>query len=83
MKIEEYEGDDYSQISYQTKPDVNDPRVGGTTIIFDSRLDEVVKDSETNKIRAFMKVKQESLEYKPKPTELDKQKEILQSMIEE
>ena len=70
MKIEEYEGNDYSQISYQTKPDVNDPRVGGTTIIFDSRLDEVVKDSETSKIRAFMKVKQESLEYKPKPTEL-------------
>ena len=40
MTIREIKGMDYSQVEISTKADSPDPRVGGTRIVFDSRLDE-------------------------------------------
>ncbi len=53
-----------------------DPRVGGTKIIFDSRLSEI---SETSQLDAFIKVKQQEKQKKLKhPNDIEKQKLMLQ-----
>ena len=41
MSVKEVVGDGYSQVEVSHKADSLDPRVGGTKIIFDSRLDDV------------------------------------------
>jgi hypothetical protein len=40
VSVEETHGDGFSQIAISTKAESPDPRVGGTKIVFDSRLDK-------------------------------------------
>jgi hypothetical protein len=63
----------YEQVEVGYKSESPDPRVGGTKIIFDTRLDKITENSTTGKLDAFMKVKSEQKQqgYKPKPTETD------------
>jgi len=68
MKRIETSGDGFSTIEISHKSESNDPRVGGTKIIFDSRLDNPDRE-ETAELDAFLKAKKN--EKKPK-TELEK-----------
>lgn len=57
LEVREISGDGYSQIEISQNPDTPDPRIGGSRIIFDSRLAEVTKTSGTRDLDAFIKVK--------------------------
>ena len=59
MKVREVEGEGYSQIEISHKADSPDPRVGGTRITFDTRLDALTQQSKTGQLDAFMKAKAE------------------------
>jgi len=56
LKVKETKGDGYTTLEVSHKNESPDPRVGGTKIIFDSRLDSVAKNSETE-LEAYLKVK--------------------------
>jgi len=56
IKVKETQGDGYSTIEIDHKSDSPDPRVGGTKITFDSRLDNQNK-GEISELGAFLKVK--------------------------
>lgn len=58
-QVAEVKGDGFSQTTISQKADSPDPRVGGTKIIFDTRLANITQSSETSQIDAFMKVKAE------------------------
>ena len=45
LKVKQIDKDGYEQIEISQKSDSPDPRVGGTKIIFDSRLDDITKGS--------------------------------------
>ena len=84
MSVKEVVGDGFSQVEVSHKADSKDPRVGGTKIIFDSRLDDATKATENIQIKSFIKAKADQKEAaKPKMTELEKQKQMLQALIEE
>mmetsp|Transcript_11349 Transcript_11349/g.19123 ORF Transcript_11349/g.19123 Transcript_11349/m.19123 type:complete len:236 (-) Transcript_11349:48-755(-) len=57
LEISEIKGDGYEQLMISQNADSPDPRVGGTKIIFDSRLDKSLQNSETSEIEAFLKLK--------------------------
>ena len=57
-QVLEVQGDGYSQTEISHKADTPDPRVGGTKIIFDTRLSDITKQSETAQLDAFIKTKQ-------------------------
>jgi hypothetical protein len=77
LKVKETKGEGFTTLEVSHKSDSPDPRVGGTKIIFDSRLDKVASNQETE-LDAYLKVKQQEKERKQKPiTELDKQKLLL------
>ena len=59
IEVREIAGDGYSQIEFSQNPDTPDPRIGGSKIIFDSRLADVTKNAETSDLDAFYKVKAE------------------------
>ena len=46
MTVKEVVGEGFSQLEVSHKADSADPRVGGTKIIFDSRLDDVTNATE-------------------------------------
>ena len=84
MEVREIAGDGFSQLEFSQNSDTPDPRIGGSKIIFDSRLSDVTKNSETSDIDAFYKVKAEQKEkQRPKLSELETQKLLLQKMMEE
>ena len=57
VEIKRIVSKDYEQVKVSQNADSPDPRVGGTTIMFDSRLDEISSKSNTRDIDAFMKTK--------------------------
>lgn len=78
MEVREIQGQGYTQTEFSQQVDTKDPRIGGTKIIFDSRLSDITKASETDQLRAFMKVKtDEKARNKPKMTDLEQQKQML------
>lgn len=63
VSVKEIEGEGYSAVEISTRDtEVVDPRVGGTKIVFDSRLADVTKSSESTQLSAFMKVKAQEKE---------------------
>ena len=59
VSVKEIEGDGYSSVEISTRDtEIVDPRVGGTKIVFDTRLADVTSSSESSQFTAFMKVKQ-------------------------
>ena len=46
LEIREIQGQGYTQTEFSQKADTLDPRIGGTKIIFDSRLGDVTKSAE-------------------------------------
>jgi hypothetical protein len=57
MEVREISGEGFSQTEFSQNADTPDPRIGGSKIIFDSRLSDVTKNSETSDIDAFINVK--------------------------
>ena len=78
IEFKEITGDGYSQLEFSQNSDTPDPRIGGSKIIFDSRLADVTQNSETIDIDAFYKAKAEQKEKsRPKMSELETQKLLL------
>ena len=57
MEVKEIEGVGYSQLEVSQNSDSPDPRVGGTKIIFDTRLSDVTEKSQSSQLSTFMKMK--------------------------
>ena len=55
--ITSHSGQDYSAIEVSHPSESNDPRVGGTKITFDSRLDKISDGEKTSELEAYIKVK--------------------------
>jgi hypothetical protein len=84
LEVKEIKGQGYSQTEFSQKADTLDPRIGGTKIIFDSRLGDVTKTTEDDQLRAFMKIRADEKKKKePRMSELDQQKLMLQRMMEQ
>ena len=81
--VREVVGQGFSQTEISHKADSPDPRVGGTKIIFDTRLADITKRSETGQLDAFMKAKAEDKQKKDRARDLERQRQMLQQMIEE
>lgn len=59
MEVKQIEGEGYSQLEFSQNSDSPDPRVGGTKIIFDTRLKDVTEKSQSSQLDTFMKIKSE------------------------
>ena len=83
LEIREIQGDGYSQTEFSQKADTLDPRIGGTKIIFDSRLSDATNATEGDQLKAFMRIKADEKKKKQhQMTELEQQKLMLQQMME-
>jgi hypothetical protein len=59
IKITKTFEDGYEQVMVSHMSESPDPRVGGTKIIFDARLDKITEQSQTSQLDAYIKVKTE------------------------
>jgi len=82
LNITEKSGDGFTALEVSHKADSPDPRVGGTRITFDSRLDKISEATETSELDAFRKIKAEQKQRKP-VTELERSTEMVQQLLEE
>ena len=57
VRVKKFQGEDFEQVKVSHNSESTDPRVGGTTIMFDSRLDQLTHEARTSDIDAFMKAK--------------------------
>lgn len=83
IEVREIQGDGYTQTEISQKADSMDPRVGGTRIIFDTRLTDITQSNESDELTAYMKVKNdEKKKRENKNNDPEYQKKMLQQMMD-